>query len=84
MKVWEKCIKSTAKTLISLSGCANLNFAGHTHYFVGFILLRLTTIFCTDVDDCLSVQCQNGGTCIDALNNFTCECPANFTGTFCK
>jgi len=28
----------------------------------------------TDVDECRSAPCQNGGTCIDAVNRFECHC----------
>ena len=29
-------------------------------------------------------MCQNGGTCRDGTNKYTCECPAEFTGKFCE
>ncbi|KAK0086615.1 hypothetical protein PV325_002858 [Microctonus aethiopoides] len=36
-------------------------------------------------NDCESkfVQCQNGGTCIDGINDFTCACPAPYGGSLC-
>lgn len=36
-----------------------------------------------NVDDCASHLCQNGGTCIDGVNNYRCRCPPNFTGDYC-
>lgn len=36
-----------------------------------------------NIDDCPGHNCQNGGTCIDGLNSYTCECPPTFTGEFC-
>ena len=28
--------------------------------------------FCTDIDDCTPDPCQNGGTCTDGVNDYTC------------
>ncbi|XP_041369439.1 protein crumbs-like isoform X2 [Gigantopelta aegis] len=38
----------------------------------------------SDVDDCLTIPCQHGGTCIDGFKNYTCKCPHNFNGTNCE
>ncbi len=38
----------------------------------------------TDPNQCDSDPCQNGGTCIDDLNFFTCECPNGVTGPVCE
>ena len=39
----------------------------------------------TDIDDCASSPCQNGGTCIDKENAFTCTCLADlYTGEICE
>lgn len=37
-------------------------------------------------DDCESkfAQCDNGGTCIDGINSFTCSCPLNYGGPMCE
>lgn len=37
-------------------------------------------------DDCESkfANCQNGGTCIDGINSFTCACPTFYSGPFCN
>lgn len=39
---------------------------------------------CVDIDECSSYPCQNGGTCTDGVNSFTCHCPPGFTGTLCE
>ena len=40
--------------------------------------------FTTDIDECLSMPCQNLGTCVDQVNGFSCQCLAGFTGTQCQ
>lgn len=37
-----------------------------------------------DLDDCQGHRCQNGATCQDGVNHYSCICPVNFTGTFCQ
>eukprot|EP00794_Sanderia_malayensis_P013908 gene13908-15357_t len=37
-----------------------------------------------DVNECASSPCQNGGTCSDAVNSYTCQCMQGFAGTRCE
>lgn len=34
----------------------------------------------TNIDECGSNPCQHGGTCIDKLNAYKCECISGYTG----
>lgn len=38
----------------------------------------------TDIDECASQPCQNGGICVDGKNSFTCNCPAAWQGVLCQ
>lgn len=33
-----------------------------------------------NIDDCPSHECQNGGTCMDGVNTYNCQCPPEWTG----
>ena len=35
------------------------------------------------VDNCLSEPCQNGGSCTDGLNDYTCNCGPLWIGKTC-
>ena len=36
-----------------------------------------------DIVDCFPNPCENGGTCDDEVNGFTCQCTEQWTGTVC-
>ena len=38
----------------------------------------------TDFDDCVGDPCENGGTCQDGANSYTCECADGFEGDNCQ
>ncbi|EDO35864.1 predicted protein, partial [Nematostella vectensis] len=35
-------------------------------------------------DECKSSPCNNGRTCVDGINRYSCTCAAGFTGTNCE
>ena len=41
------------------------------------------TIF-SDIDDCQPNPCQNGGTCTDGVNSYSCECDLLYDGKDCS
>ncbi|KAK3583655.1 hypothetical protein CHS0354_021393 [Potamilus streckersoni] len=38
----------------------------------------------TDYNECESGPCQNGGTCVDLINVFRCNCPSGFHEELCQ
>ena len=34
----------------------------------------------TNVNECASGPCQNGGACTDGINSYTCACAAGYNG----
>ena len=37
----------------------------------------------TDIDECASGPCSNGGACTDLVDRFTCDCVAGYDGITC-
>ena len=51
------------------------------------IFLKLATFsstLLTDVYECASNPCKNGGTCKDGINGFNCSCAAGYDGKTCE
>ncbi len=41
-------------------------------------------LFFTDVDDCENARCLNGGTCLDGIDSYTCQCVDGWEGNDCS
>lgn len=37
-----------------------------------------------DIDECADDPCEHGGTCIDLVGGFRCECPPEWSGDLCQ
>lgn len=51
--------------------------------FFNRCILKPFALYPTDVDECASDPCENGGTCVDGMNSYTCMCPDGYTGPTC-
>ena len=59
----------------------------HTAIHTGW-MLHYMPFYCvltsTDIDECASGPCQNGGTCIDQVNGYQCQCVPGYTDLQCQ
>ena len=46
--------------------------------------IKCHLFFHLETDECQSNPCQNGGTCIDGVYNFTCACSSYHSGSRCE
>lgn len=58
--------------------------SGGLSHSVSFIHLVLCLSSFTDINDCESNPCKNGGTCIDGVNSYKCICSDGWEGAFCE
>ena len=49
-----------------------------------FKVIERTIFDSLDINDCDPNPCQNGGECIDEVNDYTCECTPDWTGEDCE
>ena len=47
------------------------------------LIAILTSVF-VDIDECATSPCQNGGSCNDQINGYTCNCTSQYFGTNCE
>lgn len=74
-----------------IPGYLNTTFsyhASHTHTFFDFeghlSAVFFLVFFSSDVDECASHPCQNGGSCKDQTNSYTCICGPGYKGQLCE
>ncbi|XP_067327070.1 fibulin-7-like [Anolis sagrei] len=39
---------------------------------------------CKNINDCASNPCANGGTCVDGIHQYLCQCPSGWSGNTCQ
>lgn len=80
--------KSSSRSIISFrSTLKMLSFSPKWSLSASFkhsdFLLKPETFF-ADIDECSGGPCEHGGTCIDLVGGFRCECPPEWTGDVCQ
>lgn len=52
-------------------------------FFLFLLMSGFTGKNCSqNIDDCPNHECQNGGTCVDGVNTYNCQCKPEFTGLY--
>ena len=46
--------------------------------------IRKWPILTSDINECAPAPCQNGGTCLDFVGSYHCDCKAGYSGTNCE
>lgn len=63
-----------------------ISFPVNKLFFISifYCLLRYFSCDYKDIDECSGDPCEHGGTCIDLVGGFRCECPPEWTGDLCQ
>lgn len=48
------------------------------------LIMYLFRFLLPDINDCVNHTCENGGSCVDGVNNYSCNCLVGFTGQQCQ
>lgn len=54
------------------------------YYYRSRTKFRNSTLIHADIDECSGDPCEHGGTCVDLVGGFRCECPPEWTGFTCE
>ena len=69
-----KSIQSKKVKIVNYGGAISI---------VEYYLILNSDVSYVDIDECATTPCQNGGSCYDEINNFTCQCAEGWTGDTC-
>lgn len=72
--------KTGRRSILRLNSSLYLHIES-PHKFVSF---RNVPRCETDVDECVSEPCMNGGVCVNHVNSFQCVCDLNHSGVHCQ
>lgn len=61
--------------IVRMLDLINASTCSPTHNYLSLV---------SDIDECSSWPCQNGGSCLDVVDFFRCTCVAGYTGVQCE
>ncbi len=67
------CLPKPASTFTNIQCCPTI-----------FLIVLLILPVITDIDECQSEPCQNGGSCENCVNHYRCNCPYGAYGNNCE
>jgi hypothetical protein len=70
------------RSYLAIANYYNSSFSTYTTKST--IYLADEAYSCGTFDECTSNPCQNGGTCVDSINSYTCTCASGYSGTLCE
>ena len=65
-----------------MAACMILSCPFHLGHFIQYC--HFLHVYFTELNECDSNPCRNGGECKDALNGYTCGCITGYNGTNCE
>jgi len=74
---------SNEELCLEFNGIVHGDFQPFTLLFAEAVSGIIETPHCL-VDECDPSPCMNGGSCIDGINTFSCDCPSSFYGPTCE
>jgi collagen type VI alpha len=79
---------NTGNNFLYLHSLASEPYSENFLNVVSFTMLdalsaNVTDALCNKQNDCNSSPCQNGGTCVDGIGQYYCNCADRFTGVNC-
>ena len=54
------------------------------HYSYEMIQFYTMIVFLIDINECISLPCQNNALCRDDVNSYLCQCSIGFVGVTCE